>query len=242
MDSLEYIDDYFAGKLTDEQKIAFEARIKSDPAFSEEVAFYVNAIDVLKEEKHSEKRARFRTLYQENRPVAQAPVRRIWPYAAAASVLALAIGFWWFAQHGTSDPQRLADRYISGQLTNLPVTMSADRDSLQQGIDLYNHGQLTQARDLFADLVRHTPYSVQAKIYTGIVFLRLQDYDNSLACFQQLAADTTLYGNPALFYEALTLMKRSRPGDTDRARQLLQQVVDRNLDKKEDAQQLLRNW
>jgi len=48
-DSLEYIDNYFQGKSLPEEKKLFEQRIAEDPAFAEEVAFYLSAQQIGKE-------------------------------------------------------------------------------------------------------------------------------------------------------------------------------------------------
>ena len=244
MNSLEYIEDYFKGLLTATQKEEFEKSILSDPSFAEELAFYLNARAILKDELNAEKKARFKDLYRQNEPLStrQVPVRRLWPYLVAASALIVIIAGWLIfgMQPG---PEKLADQYISGQLQNLPVKMSSVQDSLQKGIALYNQGQLPEALTKFQQLLQQDPARPQAKIYSGIICLRLQDYDKALDYFQQLEADTALYSNPALFYQALTLMKRNHSGDSPKARQLLQLVVDRDLDKKEDAQQLLlKHW
>ena len=39
MDNLDYIDDYFTGTNTDEQKKLFEQKIISNPKFAEKVTF-----------------------------------------------------------------------------------------------------------------------------------------------------------------------------------------------------------
>ena len=244
MNSLEYIEDYFKGLLTATQKEEFEQRVLSDPSFAEELAFYLNAQALLKDELTAEKKARFKDLYRQNEPLPtrQSPVRRLWPYLVAASALIIIIAGWLIfgLQPG---PEKLADQYISGQLQNLPVKMSSVQDSLQKAIALYNQGQLPEALTRFQQLLQQDSARAQAKIYSGIVCLRLQQYDKALDYFLQLKADTTLYSNPALFYQSLTLMKRNHPGDSQKARQLLQLVVDRDLDKKEDAQQLLlKHW
>jgi anti-sigma factor RsiW len=48
-DTLDYIDDYFNGKLTPAEKRAFENKCEVDPAFAEEVAFVISVRDGLKQ-------------------------------------------------------------------------------------------------------------------------------------------------------------------------------------------------
>jgi tetratricopeptide (TPR) repeat protein len=245
MDRLEYIDDYFKGLLSEEQKKQLEQSILSDPAFAEELAFYINTRDLLIEELREEKKERFKTIYQQIKPsgIARSTVRRFWPYvAAAASVIFVLVGFWWIINQKAS-PERLAERYITRELQNFPVKMGGTKDSLQGAINEYNTNDLSGALVKFEEILASDKSNELARQYAGIVYLRLKEYDKALSYFRLLETDRSLYTNPAVFYESLTLMKREGPGDTQEARKLLQEVIDRNLDKKEDAQQLLNsNW
>jgi len=243
MDALELIDDYFKGLLTDEQKEQFERKILSDPSFAEELAFYVSARDILKGQLTADKKARFKELYEQSKtlPSRQSPVRTMRTLAVAAVVMVAVFGAWWlFLRH--PDPQQLADTYIRQNLLTLNIKMSSVQDSLQLAKSRYNDNDLPGALRLFEEIMQQNPKNSEAIISAGIVCLRLKDYDKALHYFQQLAADTALYINPALFYQSLTLMERHLSGDDQKARQLLQEVVDHNLAMKEQAQQWLNKW
>jgi hypothetical protein len=71
--------------------------------------------------------------------------------------------------------------------------------------------------------------------------LRLGEYDKAISYFSQLGA-YKLYRNPGKFYQAVTLMKRNQPGDKERARDFLQEVVDNELEGSLVAEQWLRKW
>ena len=81
----------------------------------------------------------------------------------------------------------------------------------------------------------------EAKKYAGIVSLRLKDYDKAINYFSLLENYTNLYANPGKFFHAIALLKRNKPGDKEQAKALMEQVVQNNLDGKEDAQKLLNN-
>ena len=49
------------------------------------------------------------------------------------------------------------------------------------------------------------------------------------------------FDNPGEFYQALTLMKRNLPGDKQKAKILLQEVVNKNLTDNETAQDWLKD-
>ncbi len=246
-DYQKYIDAYFNQTLSAEEARQFEQRIMEDKNFAEEVAFYLSAKQVLKEEIMAEKKKRFRELVELNssplRKRQIAPVRKLWVYAAAAVVITCIFlgGYILFVK--PTSPSQMAKQYIEKNLENLPVTMSTEKDSLQDGLRLYNENQLDSSLKLFESLIRRDTANISAKKYAGIVYLRLGNYDKALAYFQELEKYTSLYSNPATFYHALTLMKRNQPGDKQQARQLLQQVAEQHLEYEETAQQwLLKKW
>jgi tetratricopeptide (TPR) repeat protein len=269
MDSLELIDDYFKGLLTGEQQKQVEQRILSDPAFAKELAFYLSAHDAVKQELTEAKKARFRELYEQSKTASEnpdsdtsasgypsslntaasgrsaprrTPVRRTYFLAAAAAAVVILVAGDWALFFRHPKPQQLADNYIAQHLSRLDERMSSFQDSLQVGVQQYNNGDLQGAATTFKTILQHHPDNEYALQNTGLVYLRLREYDKALDYFQQLGADTTLYINPGLFYQSITLMERHRPGDDVKAKAQLQEVVDRRLGMKEEAQQLLSKW
>src|SRR5688500_12466616 len=114
MQNLEYIDRFFKDELSPEEVRQFEERIQTDPEFAEEVAFYVSAMNVAKEQAAAEKRDRFRQIPLNNhhgKPFKKtASVRSIWAYAAAAAVAILVVGLYIF--YPSDQPAQMAERYI----------------------------------------------------------------------------------------------------------------------------------
>jgi tetratricopeptide (TPR) repeat protein len=240
MDSLEYIDDYFKGELSPEEARQFDKRIKEDPLFAEEVAFYLMALSATKEEGSTEKKRNFRKLYANHRP--EAPVRPLkghkWiPALVAAALIGVVVS--WFLFISPSSPPKLADRYIQENLEVLGVQMGAT-DSLQSGLSKYNEKKYSEALQQFENILRSDSSNTAALINAGITSLRMNLYGKALNYFHEVETHANIHANPALFYEALTLMKRDLPGDATRAKELLQDVVRNDRDKKEDAEQLLR--
>ena len=245
MNNLELIEAYFNEELSAEQKSEFELRITADPAFADETAFYLSSKQAAAAEL-GENRSRFKGIYQEYKQgnVAEvrkvAPLRKLWPWVAAAAVLAgIILGRYTFFQ--PVSPNELANRYIKENFQNLAVTMSAREDSVQTGLRLYNEGKGNEALKYFESIALRDSSLSDVKKYAGIACLRLGQYDNAIQNFTRLENDK-LFANPGKFYHALTLMKRNHPGDIDTAKQLLQQVVDQDLDEKEQAIEWLKKW
>lgn len=247
MDYSEYIDDYFNRKLTTEEIKQFEDKITIDQDFAEQVAFYISAKQLLKEEAIKEKKEWFRQLAAQHNIFEQsqkAPVRKMFVYklSAAAAVLVIIFSAWYFLFNKPVDTQQLADKYIQQKFTTLSVRMGTSLDSVQQALRIYNDGQLDTSLKMFEAIIQKDSSNFEAKKDAGIVYLRLGNYDKALQYFQQLE-NYTLNSNPAALYHALTIMKRNRPGDREQARQLLQQIVTNDLEGKETAQDWLnKKW
>jgi tetratricopeptide (TPR) repeat protein len=245
----EYIDDYFNGNLNPEERKSFEKQMETDENFAEEVAFYLAARQALKEELASDKKEWFRQLASQNVALSgqrrSAQVRRMWVYRVAAAAVLVGVIFlsWNLFFQPSPSPNQMADKYISTELDNLGVTMGTTKDSIQEGLQLYNEKHYAAALQQFEQIIKRDTSNNSAKEYAGIVYLRLGNYDKALEYFQQLEKYTTLYSNRAIFYQALTLLKRNAPGDKQEARQLLQQVVDQHLDGEETARQwIAKKW
>jgi tetratricopeptide (TPR) repeat protein len=242
----EYIDAYFNRALSPEEIKQFEQRIIEDKDFAEYVAFYLSSKQAFKEEMIKEKKEWFRQLAAQNNSLSESyqinSPRKLWLYrvAVAAAILTCIFfaGYLYFKPVST---QQIADNYIEGNLKPLPVTMGTEKDSIQDGLRLYNENKLDSSLKLFESIIQRDTGNYLAKEYAGIVYLRLGNYDKALAYFQQLEK-ITLVSNPATFYHALTLMKRNQPGDKQQARQLLKQVVKLHLEYEETAQQWLDKW
>jgi tetratricopeptide (TPR) repeat protein len=239
MDNLDYIENFFASTPGTELTREFEERIKSDPGFAEEVAFYMAAHEVSKEASGLEKKQRFKETYQKNRVVRLVPVKKIIYYIATAAVVSgLIFGTYTFFK--PVSPQQLAGQYEKERLQTLPVTMSGRSDSLQTGLRLYNDGKFSEALTQFENIIRSDSSAFAAKQYAGISAFRLKEYDRALSYFKQMGTYKGLYSNPSQILQAVTLMERNLPGDAAKAKQLLQEIVSDDLEGKEYAQEWLK--
>jgi tetratricopeptide (TPR) repeat protein len=239
MDNLDYIEDFFTSTPGTELTREFEEKIKSDPGFAEEVAFYMAAHEVSKEASGLEKKQRFKENYQKNRVVRIVPVKKIIYYLATAAVVSGLI-FGTYTFFSPVSGQQLARQYEKERLQTLPVTMSGRSDSLQTGLRLYNDGKFSEALTQFENIIRSDSSSFTAKKYAGISAFRLKEYDRALSYFEQMGTYKGLYSNPAQILQAVTLMERNLPGDAAKAKQLLQEIVSDDLEGKEYAQEWLK--
>ena len=245
-DHFEYIDEYFKGELKPEEARQFEQKIADDKDFAEEVAFYLSAKQVLKEEVINEKKRWFREMADQKGLFTKGrqggPVRMLWKYAAVAAVISCIFLAGYLLTLKPASPSQMAGKYIQENLQTLGVRMGDNKDSLQNALRLYNEGKLTSSLDQLERIIQADTSDFTAKKYAGIVSLRLENYDRALSYFNQLENRRGLYSNPAVFYKAITLMKRNQSGDKQQAELLLHQVVNKNLDGKEIAHEWLKKF
>jgi len=96
---LTFIDDYFTGSLSAGEKTDFEKKLQSDPAFADEVGFYLSSMAVSRESGGQEKKQRFKALYTIKGDETTARVIKFqWlrPAMAAAALLLIAFMAWTF--------------------------------------------------------------------------------------------------------------------------------------------------
>jgi tetratricopeptide (TPR) repeat protein len=247
MENAEYIESYFTGKFPAEQVMEFEKRIESDPAFAEEVVFYLSALTASKELAQTEKKELFRKLYYDKSQEDHIPVRRIsapsqirklvYYISAAAVIIGIIYGTYTFTN--TVLPQQLASQYEKEYLQQLDVTMSSRTDSIQTGIRLYNDSNYAAALTHFETIIRSDTSSSDALRFAGCSALKLKQYDLALTFFKKLESQS-LFSNPGALMEALTLMLRNHPGDIVTVKQLLQKIDANNLEGKETAEAWLK--
>lgn len=235
----ERIEPYFKQQLPPVEREQFEDELRHDPELADEVAFYLQTQQVIREGILAERHAEWRKM--DTSPVAH-PLGRVlrlspWYYAAAA-VLLLTLTWVWLSVP-RPNAQELAGTYVENNLNTLSVQMGGEADSLQTALEQYNEGRLAEAQTIGEQLWQRNSDNAEALKLLGIIALRQQNYDQAMTYFHQLAERQDLYANPGKFYEALTYLQRGQPSDLKTARTLLQSVVAENLEGRQEAEKWL---
>ena len=245
---LEYIDSYFNKELSDEERRQFDQRVEQDPAFAEEVAFYLNTFQSIQAQATAERKQRFRGIYEESKsaPRSVPLVRKLWPYvASAAAILIVVMGIYLFQSPATV--QDYADTYITENFQKLSVTMDPEMDSVKAGIQYFNDKKLDTAQIYFETILQRNTTSTRDSAlfevmeFAGITSLMLKQYDKAIDYFSRMEKISGLYANNGMFYHAIALIERKQPGDIEEAKKLLQTVAEKNLAGKEEAEKWLKS-
>lgn len=235
------IEDYFEKLLSDEDKVQFEEELRTNQELADSVAFYLLVKQNAKEDAHQTELIKRHEEWRSLRPDKGKTISRQFVYYAAAAMILIGFGLgWYFASSGIQGRQQLADAYVKENFSTLSVQMDGHADSLQQAINEYNKGEFKQSEKIVEALLKRDPNSAELQKLAGIVSLKLNEYDKAIFYFHQLGEQKNLFSNPGKFYEAIAYIKRDLPLDKKEADRLIQQVIDGNLDGKEEVEKWVK--
>jgi tetratricopeptide (TPR) repeat protein len=249
----ELIERYFDGDLSGDEKALFERRLQHDEGFKslfDQERLLIGAIKFegalsdLEYLRAAEKEESFRGLHYSregnSQPESQSGLRQLIPYiiSAAACLLIIALAIFFLKP---KSPQRMASKYTAENLMYLSATMSDESDSLRLGIAAYNSSDYDKAGRIFASIAQKTG-SLEAIKNLGLAYLAGGEYDKALQQFERLSNLDGIYINQGPFYKAVALMLRSAPGDEEEAKEILQEVVKKQLPGHKVASGWLDRW
>ncbi len=232
------IEAFINNELSDEEIRELEEHLRTDKQLAEELAFYLS---VKRLAAQSPQRSRLEKRHEEWRQLKKGNVVTPilgWRWAVAALVVVGICLAWLLNTSPSSDLRGLSGKYISANFETLSVRMSGpeSNDSLQTAINAFNGGDLQHTLAICEGILQRDPSNTEAMKTAGIAALRSKDYDKAIQYFQTLGNDTSLYGNPGRFYEALALLQKGGEQDIKQAEELLDEVIARDLEGKRESE------
>lgn len=230
----EIIEKYFSDTLDEKEKAEFELQLRADQTLAREVANYIQLKQALRQElleiRHAE--------WHQIEPVKKLNMLSV---LRVAAVVVAVIGACWFWLHSSTPTlEEHANLYIKENFGQRSIQMGVARDSMQLAVSLFNKGELAESLDISEQLLNSHPENAELLELNGITYLRLHEFDQALNKFKKMES-LDLYDNPSVFYQAITLLKRNAPLDSQEAEKLLERVINENLGEKKAAQNWLMN-
>jgi tetratricopeptide (TPR) repeat protein len=221
--NLEIIDEYLAGSLSDTEKAEIDMQILKDKAFAKDFAMTLMAKKAAKEAADLERKKDFESLksgmdLQKRDNIFTKRYTKVW--AAAASIIVL-FGLFVLLD-GKPSSEEIANNYIKSELSELPVLMGNDTDSLQKAIEFYNKKSYSEAANIFEKLANRNPKSLE---YYGLTALQLEQYDKAATIFEKLSAKEE-FRSRAKLLQALSLIKK---GDKAKSQEIIKAIDKKDL-------------
>lgn len=236
MQKEEFIQDYIANRLSDEDKTRFEELLKTDLEFRELYETHKEMAAAFQLSKSKEIKARLQALDHEETPVKtksffQSKFRSI----AVAAVLVLGMFFMVNLLNSNGD---LYETYFEiCPNTYLPVTRGSTQNDIQfEAFKAYESGDFKTAETTFKKILE-TEKNTTIEFYYAMSLLNQDKFDLALAQLNAVQDIRFDYQVEVLWYAALIQLKNK---DVKRAKQHLKTIQQLNKDfKTEEIQSIL---
>ena len=254
--NIEQIHRYLSREMEATEREAFEAAMEKDEALQEAVRFEQQLLGAIEQSFEEQDRKNIEQVDRQLQgqgffEVPRSMRRLALRVAAAAAVIALGIGIWWFALK----PQAIGPALAFGQyfhpesaevngiiesLISVGFTPEMNRsDSLREALLRYREGGYQQAADALGAFLQDHPQNDTARFYLALAEMSLSQYESAAARLADLAqADGFEQQKQARWYLALCYLRLE--GTLGPARRLLEELAeDSRFDKQLEARELL---
>ena len=150
-------------------------------------------------------------------------VLRRFPLLAVAASLLLLIGFVVMFLPSKSSPDTLFASFYEVPSLNISVRGQNHQALINQGIDAYREGDFQKAVSFFEEYLVQDPNRNDLIFFKGAGQIAAGDYQAAIETLETLGAQPSLYTTASLWYQALAYLKLE---NTDRAKNLLDQIID----------------
>lgn len=217
------IQDYLDGKLSEQDRIAFEANMKEDAELAQEVAdlqLLENGLSSLGatqfaaevggwEQEYRASQQEGGIIFGEDKPGRGIIFRQTqWLTAAVVSLLVLSAAAWWMLAGG-QDTQEVYAAYYTPYEDMILVrgdTLQGVESMLRMGMEAYNAGEYAAAIGQLEAYRQAVPDDFRPFLYIGIAQAEQGETGQADANFKKAMEDPN-YRQQAQWYQALTYLK-----------------------------------
>lgn len=223
------IEDYLDDALDDQQRLAFEAEVRTDPALARQLSIVREARQRLIAQwaNESADSALMNTLQQigsehfnsENSSGKSGGGRlfRLAPawWAAAAALAAAVVAAWFFLRPPSNE--RLFAEY--GAFPEADFTVRGDnpaQNDLSPAEAAFNGKDYAEALRLLQAYLASHPEDMQARLHAGLCHLELKQYDQATAIFTEIGKSPNVWADEANWFLALTSLRQGNRAECAR--------------------------
>ncbi|MEM1136960.1 MAG: tetratricopeptide repeat protein, partial [Bacteroidota bacterium] len=202
------IDTYLTkrGKLTESERQAFEAYMRSNKSFAEEVKLQEDII--LGVDYHFNKQLKDKLKAVSGRQKENSKQITLKSFILVAASLS-AILFVFFLSNNKTDTESLYNTYYQPYPNIIsPTERSANNKEQILAYKLYDQGNYEKAIIAFDELIAETNKNATAKFYQGISYIELENYDLALkSLYEATEGKDRRFIIPAKWYLVLCYLK-----------------------------------
>lgn len=237
MDKEEFIQNYIANRLSEDEKTQFEALLKTDKELQELYETHVTMAAAFKLSKTNEIKQRLQQLDSATEtPKTKGFIQKNLSKIAIAAVFVLGI---FFAVNQFTAKEDFFNSYFEVcPNTYLPVTRgTTTQNELIEGFRAYESKNYEKAAAIFNDILKESD-DTTTRFYYAMSLLNQKKFDLALAELNAIQAIAFDYKVESLWYAALIELKN---GNEDKAAKHLKAIQNLNSDFKSDEIQAILN-
>jgi len=202
---LSIFEDYLFGKQTQEEKAAFEERLKSDDSLKSEFDEFLSIVEGI----HIQEKDRLKKRFAEIRNIQDDKaknLRRLRIIASVAAVVIVLLVPTFIIYQNLSRPTRLYNKYYIED-SGIPVFMGINtNEDFASAMTEYKDRNYELAYSKF-DKVSHNNENDTLQFYMGLCLLNLNKNAEALESFGSINKINSPYYYAAKYYMALTLIR-----------------------------------
>lgn len=205
---IDLMEAYLGGALPPHDRVAFEARLKSDKDFEMEFnSFRVSHQAIILQ---SRKEVKERLKMLDDKKDSRAKVIN-WKYISLAVAASISLIILVISLLSTPPTERLYNKYYAAY-PNVVAPIERNEiadDPYKNAFQLYEDGQYQEALNLFNNLLQKNADSPELNLYAGLCALALKDPDTALAKFDNvIKTSPNDFAATASWYSALAYLQK----------------------------------
>lgn len=240
---LSWIDDYFDGKLSEENMSDMETAVKTNPTLKAKLKEHIEVRSQIRRAGMISEKEYFlnkfnqpgTNLEKESSPPSK---NRVWLISGLLLILA-ALAFWFLKP---SQEISIADVFAEDPLASVTRTNSnqSNDQTLNKALEKFNEKEYAQAIQLFDQIPNNDTLAImnagKISLFKGVAQMRLENYQKAISTFVHIEKNNPYY-DQGIWYKALSQVRANKTND---AKITLQNIIEQeNHFKKEQAQHLL---
>ncbi|EPR72868.1 hypothetical protein ADIWIN_2191 [Winogradskyella psychrotolerans RS-3] len=222
MEEQDYIqfEAYLVGDLSEEDLLAFNMRLESDPEFNKSFEIYKDLTSNLEHQIANEREIfdfkanldvissqHFNAIHDEDLIIKPSPTSNFYKYAVAASVVIL-LGFFVFNQFGSPS----YDDYNNFDAISLTVR-SAEDDSFSKAEQNFNSQNYDDAIVVFNTILEADFSNLEIQLYKSIALVETNQFEEAEVLLNKLSNGNSAYKNKAKWILALNYLKQNKESE-----------------------------